>query len=165
MKFSELKGRAVVDVDAAHRIGTLENVIIDPASHQIMGIKVKPGLFSGSAIIAMAQVQSIGQDAITVTHTADMEHQGKDSPLSQLPDMNNVIGLQVVTQGGKLVGEISDVMLEATTLAITGYEVGTGGLFAKKHELAASPDLNFGARMVVIPDPIAAQIEAVPPVK
>jgi uncharacterized protein YrrD len=164
MKFSELKNRAVVDVDQAKTIGHLDSLLIDPATRAVKGLKVKSGLFDSGHVLPLSQVRSVGQDAITVSQAlvgsatdATEPTSSEDERLKNLPGVDSVIGSQVVTSSGKLVGQISDLLLD-DQLTITGYEVSQGGLFAKKHSIEATPDLNFGNKMVIISEQVANQI-------
>ncbi len=162
MKFSELKDRAVVDLERASKLGSLDNLIIDPASRQVVGLKIKSGLFNAGKVLPLSDMRSVGHDAITVSQATLPEPDGavaqEEHPMQKFPDLKTIIGNSVVTQAGKLLGEISDVMLDENTLAITGYEVSSGGIFAKKHSISNSPDLNFGAKILIVPDQIAAEL-------
>ena len=44
MKFSELKGRAVVNLEDAKKIGTVEDLMVEPESHHIASVKVRTGM-------------------------------------------------------------------------------------------------------------------------
>src|SRR6059058_5439314 len=67
MKFSELKGRAVVSLDSATKLGEVEDLLLDTDSRETIGVKVKTGLFGGTLVVPIAQVKSVGPDAVTVT--------------------------------------------------------------------------------------------------
>ena len=41
MKFSELKGRAVVNLEDAKKIGEVEDLMVEPDGHHIMSIRSK----------------------------------------------------------------------------------------------------------------------------
>ena len=69
MKLSELKGRAVVHIDNAEKIGELADLLVDPDSRRVVGISVRHGLFGESRTVPAAQVKSIGADAVTVLGT------------------------------------------------------------------------------------------------
>src|SRR5690242_7492599 len=47
MKASELKGRAVISLAEAQKVGEVENVLFDLGANQVSGFRVKQGLFSG----------------------------------------------------------------------------------------------------------------------
>lgn len=155
MYFSELKGRAVIDVTAAKTIGHLDDLVLELENRQIIGLRVKEsGLFGHTNSYPLAVLQSVGQDALTVQLGG--EPAAKDTVLEKGPGLNSLVSKQVVSQGGKLIGQISDITLDPQRLTITGYEVKEGGLLGKKHSLAETSDLTFGPQMVVIPDALTA---------
>ena len=156
MNFSELKGRAVVELNGAKTIGHLDDLVIDMQTRQVVGLRVKEGgLFGKTNSLAKAALQSIGKDALTVSLAA--EPTSNDTVLEKGPGFSDLIGKQVVSQGGRLVGEISDIDLDPDSLTINGYEIKEGGLLGKKQHLPESPDLTFGPQMVVVPDALLNQ--------
>jgi len=72
MKFSELKGRAVVNLGDATKIGTVEDLMVEPESHHITSIKVRTGMFHAAQVIPVADVQNVGGDAVTISTGAGM---------------------------------------------------------------------------------------------
>ncbi len=160
MKFSEIKNRAVVDLNTAQKIGNLESLVVKPGSPEVVGLKVKAGgIFTSAEVIPISQLQSIGQDAITVSHLEAATTPDKSqNPMHDLPDLSSIIGHQVVTQSGKLIGDVDDVSIDPITLAITGFVVSQSGLFTKKHQFPITSDLNFGAKIIIMPDALATQL-------
>ena len=151
MHFSELKGRAVVELTGAKTIGHLDDLVVDLQTRQVIGLRVKEGgLFGKTNSIAKTALQTIGQDALTVSLAA--EPTPNDTALEKGPGFSDLIGKQVVSQGGKLLGEINDIDLDPESLAVNGYEIKEGGLLGKKHHLPESPDLTFGPQMIIAPE-------------
>jgi sporulation protein YlmC with PRC-barrel domain len=60
MKFSELKGRAVVNLEDAKKLGTIEDLMVDAESHHIVSIKVRTGMFHAPQVIPVADVTNVG---------------------------------------------------------------------------------------------------------
>src|SRR5689334_12634591 len=110
----DLHGRAVIDVDQAKKLGAVDEVLLDPNGQRIAGLMVSHGTSfldkSRSATIPASAVQAIGEDAITVRQTGEGDELGSD--LGSLPRLSKVLGHRVVTQGGKLLGTLEDVLLE-----------------------------------------------------
>ncbi len=159
MNFSELKGRAVIDVTSAKTIGHLDDLVVELENRQIIGLRVKEsGLFGHVRAFPMTTLQSVGKDAVTILLPVETATSSKDTVLDKGPGLNSMINRQVVSQGGKLIGQISDIALDPTKLVITGYEIKESGLLSKKHSLPETPDLTFGPQMVVISDDQAAQL-------
>ena len=70
MKFSELKGRAVVDLEDARKIGEVEDLIVEPDGHSIVSLKVKTGLFQAAKLVPVTDVKNVGADAVTISGSA-----------------------------------------------------------------------------------------------
>ncbi len=170
LKFSELKNRAVVDLNDARKIGNLDNLLVDPTSFQVSGLRLKAGLFSSAELLRIAMLRSVGPDAITVCQpegeviikgeSTDQfeENSNLDPSLAKLPDLKILIGLQIVSQAGSLLGEVTDVLLDQNNLTITGYEVSQPNLFSKKFVLPATAELNIGPTMIIVPDQVISQM-------
>jgi uncharacterized protein YrrD len=153
MKFSELKGRAVINVEDATKVGEVENLLLDPGSRKVLGLKVKTsGLFSSPLIVAVPQIINIGPDAVTVK--ADLSSSDKAKSEKEWVELTDILGNKVVTDAGTMVGEIHDVLLDPVSAAVTGYEVREGGMFAKSLEIAATPDVRYGEKLITIPAPL-----------
>jgi sporulation protein YlmC with PRC-barrel domain len=155
MKFSELKGRAVVRLEEAQRIGEVEDLMIDPVSRHIVSLKVRTGLFSAAELVPAAEVKNVGADAVTIALPVEPAPQSAAGapPIA----LTSILGNKVVTDAGTLVGELQDVLLDWANLAITGYEVREGGVFAKTQEFTATPDLRFGEKIITMPAQLLSQ--------
>ena len=70
IRATELGGRAVVDVDAAEKLGKIERVVLDPDARHVAGFVVSRGssLFNAGEhlMLAASCVHAIGPDAVTV---------------------------------------------------------------------------------------------------
>ena len=166
MKFSELKGRAVVSLDDATKIGAVEDLMVEPVSRQILGLKVRTGRFSSAQMVPVADVKNVGADAVTLTTNSmlastapDGKPTGPDSSVISpgAVELTGILGTKVVTDAGTLVGQLSDVLLDWSNMVITGYEVRANGMFAKAQEFAATPDVRFGDKIITIPAQLLSQ--------
>jgi sporulation protein YlmC with PRC-barrel domain len=171
MKLSELKGRAVIDISDSRKLGEFSDILIDATTRKPTAIKVKTGLFSHPHIVPIEQLKSVGSDAITVAAQvadtpspapAQPEGQtdpnthpgGQTDPLPPLKEPLPATGIQghkVITDTGTLVGEVQDIIIDPTTLAITGYEVRGGGLFARPKEIEITPEVRHGNDLITVP--------------
>jgi sporulation protein YlmC with PRC-barrel domain len=124
IRATELAGRAVVDIDAAEKIGTIEKIILDPDGRQVAGFVVTragsgfPGN-KAQSLVPSAGVHAIGPDAVTIHQTAvaatDMGR------LETLPRGSDVIGRKVVSEDGRFLGKVSDVLIDRADGRIIGY--------------------------------------------
>ena len=153
MKFSELKGRAVVDVEDAKKIGEIDNLLLEPGTRQVSSLKVKTGgLFSTPLTIAISQLMNIGPDAVTIK--ADTGSLSQAPSAQETVEVTSLLGNKVVTDAGALLGEVHDVLLDPVSAAVTGYEVREGGIFAKSLEISATPEIRYGEKLITIPAPL-----------
>lgn len=180
MKFSELKGRAVVNLEDAKKIGAVEDLMVEPESHRIVSVKVSSRMFHAAQMIPVANVKNVGGDAVTISTGAGMAtpsstaestlgqqmavSQGSNGgsattatisvvPLGSQPaiEITSLLGNKVVTDAGTMVGELRDVMVDWVDLTITGYEVHTGGVFTKAQEFVDTPGVHYGNKLITIP--------------
>lgn len=164
MKFSELKGRAVINLEDARKIGDVEDLMVEPESHHIVSVKVRTGMFHAAQVIPVADVKNVGGDAVTISigsGTGNISGVPASNPggttatgsvaTQQLIEITSILGNQVVTDAGSMVGELRDVMLDWVDLTITGYEVHDGGIFAKSQEFGDTPDVRYGNKLITIP--------------
>lgn len=153
LKWSDLKGRSVIDIVTAKRVGNVDDLVLDQQTYQIVSLKFKPGMFSTTQTVPIQSIKGIGDDAVTLQIEQGNEPVSpSEPPPPDLPVLSQIIGNGVVTEGGKLIGEISNVHLSLQPLAITGYEVSKGGIFSKTHVFEITPAVHYGEKLVVIPD-------------
>lgn len=155
IKWSDLKGRAVVDIVSAKRVGSVDDLVLDQQTRQIVGLKFKSGLFSAAQAVPISAIKGVGEDAVTL----QLEDQDpaalltEPEPIMQsLPTLSHVIGNGVVTEGGKYIGQISNVHLSLQPLVITGYDMSMGSIFSKTHTFEITSDVHYGEKLVIIPD-------------
>jgi len=152
LKWSDLKGRAVVDITNAKRVGSVDDLVLDPHTYQIVGLTFKAGLFSATQTVPTAAIKGIGEDAVTLQLEVSPTDAPEAATLSSLPTVSHVLGNGVVTEGGKHIGEISNVWLSLSPLIITGYEISKGGIFSKTHAFEITSEVHYGEKLVIIPD-------------
>jgi uncharacterized protein YrrD len=172
IKGSQLIGRAVIDMEAAERLGKIKEIIVQRDGERVAGFIVVHGetiVGTGGKrrMIPASAVYSIGPDAMTVRGSAMQEL----AELDNLPRMSDIIGHKMVTQSGRLLGVIDDMLINRADGSIVGFVVGKGvrnkleNIFnpqrSRVHGYArADADLHVGKELIVVPD--AAFIEGEP---
>jgi uncharacterized protein YrrD len=165
IKATQLVGRAVIDMEAAQRLGRIKEIIVQQDGQRVAGFVVVHGetiVGTGGTrrIIPSSALHSIGPDAITVRGSAVKE---RSHDLSTLPRMSDVIGHKMVTRSGRLLGSIDDVLINGTDGTIVGYVVGEGVRNKLENILnpqrsrvhgyvRADADLKVGDKLIVVPD-------------
>src|SRR4029078_7352833 len=164
IKGSQLVGRAVIDMEAAERLGKIKEIIVQRDGERVAGFVVLHGetLVRSTGkrrMIPASAVHSIGPDAMTVRGSAMQEV----VELDNLPRMSDIISHKMVTQSGRLLGVIDDVLINRTDGTIVGFVVGEGvrskleNIFNPQRSrvhgyVRAAADLHVGKVLIVVPD-------------
>ena len=164
IKGSQLVGRAVIDMEAAERLGKIKEIIVQRDGERVAGFVVVHGeTLVGTAgkrrMIPASAVHSIGPDAMTVRGSAMQEV----VELDNLPRMSDIIGHKMVTQSGLLLGVIDDVLINRGDGTIVGFVVGEGvrskleNIFNPQRSrvrgyVRAEADLHVGKDLIIVPD-------------
>jgi uncharacterized protein YrrD len=117
-----LIGRPVVARATANKLGQIYDLIVDPVKGELSGLVVQMADES-LRLIADQEIYSFGPDAVMIS-SDEAAVPAPDSPLTALPlAKNNMIGTQVITEGGKLLGQISSVYIHLAEKCLFIYEV------------------------------------------
>jgi uncharacterized protein YrrD len=117
-----LIGRTVLSRATANRIGQTHDLIVDPVKGGLSGLAVQtPG--AGLCLIAFEEIYSFGPDAIMV-ESDESAVPAATSPLKELPLAKHVLmGTKVITEGGKVLGQIANVIIHLSQEPLFIYEV------------------------------------------
>jgi uncharacterized protein YrrD len=164
IKGSQLIGRAVIDMDAAERLGKIKEIIVQRDGERVAGFVIVHGetiVGSGGKrrMIPGSAVHSIGPDAMTVRGSAMQEL----AELDNLPRMSDIIGHKMITQSGRLLGVIDDMLINRADGTIIGFVVGEGvrnkleNIFNPQRPrvhgyVRADANLHVGKELIVVPD-------------
>jgi uncharacterized protein YrrD len=117
-----LIGKTVLARATANKLGRIRDLILDPVKGELAGLCVQMADES-LRLIDYREVQSFGPDAVMVSgDESAIPVQG--SPLKALPlARSHLIGVTVVTEGGKLLGQIANVYIHLAETCLFIYEV------------------------------------------
>src|SRR5262245_27413320 len=164
IKGSQLIGRAVIDMEAAERLGRIKEIIVQRDGERLAGFilvhgETVVGTGGKRRMIPASAVYSIGPDALTVRGSRMQEL----AELDNLPRMSDIIGHKMITRSGRLLGVIDDMLINGVDGSIVGFVVGEG--VRSKLEKIVNPqrsgvhgyvradaDLHVGKRLIVVPD-------------
>jgi uncharacterized protein YrrD len=120
MQASELKGRAVVVLANAEKVGQVEDVLFDAPFRQILGFRVKKGgLLGKTEALPRESVTSIGSDALTVASPEMINDEERFAQLGGAATLGKVIGTKVVSESGQLLGTISQLVIDYDARSVT----------------------------------------------
>ncbi len=151
----DLIGLAIVDVRDGKKLGNADELVISPDDGKLLGFIMKRGgLFSSEeAIVEIEDVRSIGTDAITVdgdevAHTLEASAEAFREARG---GSRSLVGRKVVTQGGTLSGQVSDVVINEEQRRVTALLIG-GGMLEQSDALPADRIVSVGPDLIVIRD-------------
>ncbi len=123
MRITQLRGLRVISLSEALKMGTVEDVLLDPTGRWIAALRVRAGGPMSKTHLVMRQaVKRVGQHAVILG--APVGTTETDEPaLDRLIDLKTFIGLEVVTDEGTLLGRIHDAEIDPQTLNIIEYNL------------------------------------------
>ena len=117
-----LVGRAVLSRATATRLGEVHDLIIDPVGGTLAGLAVKM-VDEGVQLVEYGAIYSFGPDAIMIKNERSALPPER-SPLKALPlAMNKLVGAEVITEGGKILGQLANAFIRLAEEPLLCYEV------------------------------------------
>lgn len=113
----ELMSRMVFDARTGRRLGKVTQVIWDPTSGQFLGFRVG-GPEAGEQVVAQSQIAAIEPGKITIT-AQEGAYVREAEPAG--------LGKQLVTDDGRELGMVTDVIFDFDTQQVLAYEVSQEG--------------------------------------
>jgi uncharacterized protein YrrD len=136
LRASELEGRPIVTF-AGESVAEVKDVIFDSLNGALLGLTLRGhGLFSRPRkdVLLWSRIHGIGRDAVMI-RDEDAFQTEASLPAEGVPNHRNVLGDQVLTDGGTDVGKVVDVIIEAGAHGkIVGYEVEASETLATRGE-------------------------------
>jgi len=132
MRGADLIGRPVVDGSTGDDIAEVKDVVFDPAKGEITGFTLRKRGFLGRRlknVLPIGEVASVGTDAVMIEGEEALTHPD-DAPDDVSTDKSaNVLNDQVVTESGRLIGTVKDVIIVGgRTPRVVGFQVAGGSV-------------------------------------
>jgi uncharacterized protein YrrD len=117
-----LIGRPVLSRATANRLGQTHDLLLDPARGVLAGLSVQlPD--ATLRLVDYGEIYSFGPDAVMINSDASAVPV-QESPLKVLPLAKlNLTGANVLTEGGRLLGQIASVYIRLAESLLLIYEV------------------------------------------
>lgn len=153
MKASDVKGRAVITLSDAAKVGRVDDVLFDATYRQVLGFRVKRGTFGHADALPRESVTAIGADALTVASPDAINDEDRFADLAGAASLGQIHGTKVVTEGGTLVGTIAEVDTDDALEHVTAYTLSAPLLDTLRHRapvLQAADVLRLGEGGIMI---------------
>lgn len=150
---SDLRGMSAIESDTGNKLGEIVDALVDPLRGTLVGLSLRTT--KGENLALPAQKIVIGADAIMVARRES--HKSPVYRVAGTPAFTCLVGTNVVTENGTLIGQISDVYVAVGQREV-GYHVTEsalqdifGGGFYIAGDIARAFS-NDGMRMIVPAD-------------
>ena len=120
MKLTKVVGMPVVDTHVARQAGIVSDVLLDLEAGRVAVLNVKHADGWLVQRIPAEYVYRLGPFTILVADTVAVDL-GPPAVDQRWFPIESVVGLEVMTEGGDRVGEITDADLDDKTLAVKSY--------------------------------------------
>jgi uncharacterized protein YrrD len=164
MRADELKGRAVVTLADATRIGRIDDVLFDTDYRTVLGFRVKAGMLSHAEAVPRTGVSAIGPDAVTVADRSAVNDEDRFAELTGALSLDSAQHMKVVTEGGELLGMVKAVELDDTAEHVQAYTLDApllDRLRGRAPQIHAEDVTRFGASgIMIVPNAVGEQMHS-----
>lgn len=168
----EIVGLPVVTLAQAAKVGTIRDLVIDPSRRAVSALLLaEANQQQPSRQVPFESVRRVGPDAVMIEDEAAVAPIPEQWPLQTLcAGSFRLLGLRVLTEGGRTVGTVSDVVVDERSGLIERYQLSAGPLrdvISGRISIPASTPRSMGAEYMVVPESAVterrAQLEEGPP--
>ena len=160
MNTKRLKGLAVVSIADGRKLGTVDEVYVEPGERRVVsfGLRQSGGLLHASSgpplVVDTDNVHALGSDALTVPDASALREAAGGGHAGVVAG-EDLTKRKVVTEGGTYVGQFVSAELDAATYRLTAIEVSPG--FFRSNKLIPDAQVtSLGADVVVVSDLVCA---------
>lgn len=163
-KAKDIIGLPVVTFNRGTKIYDVEDLIIDPERRQVLALVVQEKqIFHSGRAIPFGRISAIGPDAVIVPDGKAVMEINRDQVLKRLYNDQNVRGLRVLSEDGRRMGTVSDMLVDDKTGEIRGYYVSIGRVLDVTQGtrwLPAENVTNMGMRVLYVSAESANELDA-----
>lgn len=165
-KGMEIKGLPVIELKTGEKVGNCKSIIFNVNKKKILGItfKLKENIQS-SKIVLLKDIESFGENAITIkckksVLAADNFHNMPEI----IKEQNKIIDSILITDKGKEIGTISDIIFDESDGKIYGFEISDGlikDIIEGRGFLPFSVNFKIGTNALIIDENDLTKIQPV----
>jgi uncharacterized protein YrrD len=158
----DMIGLPVVTLDSGATIAHVDDMLVDPSRRQVLALVVQEKAFARSArAIPFGRIAANGVDAVLVPNAKVTFEVDRDPVLRSLDNTHRVQGANVMTDTGRKVGRVVDMLIDDHTGEIKTYEVVMGPDNAK-HSLPAEAVISLGKEAMFVTGAAADALDVKP---
>lgn len=151
-KSIEILDLSIISIGEGKELGTAKDIVIDALKGEVAAIVVEDGKwYLGAKILPFTLIQGIGENALTIESSSAVV------PLASLDDITRLLetdvrvkGTKVLTKGGKMQGQVIEIVIDEQSGKISGCEIKLVNGDTKV--VPAEQVITFGKDVLVICD-------------
>ena len=150
----EIVGTPIVSASTGRKLGTVADLLLDESRHAVVGLVVRDGWTTAERVLPYDGVQTIGPDVV-IAKSADelVERRPWRERAVPAERASRFTGRRVVTDGGRILGTVSEVFIDEQTGRVDGYQIASRkGPLAPHSLLRAVGDVRVGPDAIVVRD-------------
>lgn len=144
MNVSELLGKPVLDLSTATTVGRIDDVVLDVPGRRLHGLRVGKSTSAGEWL-AWDDIKAVGSDAVTIDAFDRVGAIPAELPGCWLRG-DKALGGRVLSDGGRELGSLTDIDLDAESGALQSVVLGD-------RRLEADSLQGIGTYATVVRDP------------
>jgi uncharacterized protein YrrD len=150
----EIVGKAIVSAATGRKLGAVADLLLDESRHCVVGLVVRDGWITAERVLPYDDVQTIGPDVVIAKSAGELvdrrRWRERAVPAARA---SRFTGRRVVTEGGRILGRVTEVLIDEQTGLVHGYEIaGRKGPLAPHSRLNQVRDVRVGPDAIVVPD-------------
>jgi uncharacterized protein YrrD len=160
----EIIGLPVLSYNRGSKLYDVEDLVLDPDRRQVLALLVEEkALFHSARAVPFGRINAIGPNAVIVPDGKAVIDVDRDKLLKSLVNDRTVRGLRVLTDDGRKLGAVEDMLIDGKTGEIRGYYVSMGRMLSMGQGtrwLPVDSVLSMGQRVLYVSPAVADDFEA-----
>ena len=110
LSVGDLSGMSVLSLATGNMLGQVRDILVDPISGVLLGVVVLSSEGEETAL-PLDEIYSVGRDAIMARNELSLGPVEDSKILGDGRPANNLVGTKIITEGGNVLGQITDVFV------------------------------------------------------
>jgi sporulation protein YlmC with PRC-barrel domain len=128
MYITDLRHLRIISLVSALRMGLVEDTLLDPACSYVAALRVRTVARGPRCLVLRHAVRHVGRRAVILNGSEMLPDEQVLEHADRMIGLRTLIGLEVVSDEGNLLGWVRNATIDPATLAIESYEVARSPL-------------------------------------
>ncbi|RNC29342.1 MAG: hypothetical protein AWM53_00695 [Candidatus Dichloromethanomonas elyunquensis] len=148
----EMKGLKIISMNEGQQISTVKDIIINSSDGTLAFFIIdQPSDYLGARLIAFQDILGLGDYALIISHSGVIQDVAHNPLAIELIQKDiKVIGSQVLTTKGCLIGQVEEFMVEEETGRIVACQISDPQ--GNTHQIKCDRVITYGKEIILIDD-------------